>query len=123
MRARKQTPLLTLRFHNEGVGAERVLGRNNAWRFLVVSAKPVSVVEQNFFEALNYTRRILTRRASCVFNSALDRRREHVTICAYPRHRGDPLILGGLSDSVWCPLPHNSTPDQQDEYCSDNSAD
>jgi hypothetical protein len=28
-----------------------------------------------------------------------------------------------LSDSVWCPLPHNSTPDQQDDYCSDDSAD
>jgi hypothetical protein len=31
--------------------------------------------------------------------------------------------LGLLSDSVWCPLPHNSTPDQQDDYCSDDSAD
>jgi hypothetical protein len=31
--------------------------------------------------------------------------------------------LGLLSDSVWRPLPHNSTPDQQDNYCSDDSAD
>lgn len=32
-------------------------------------------------------------------------------------------ILGLLSDSVWRPLPHNKTPDQQDDYCSDDSAD
>jgi hypothetical protein len=28
-----------------------------------------------------------------------------------------------LSASVWRPLPHNSTPDQQDDYCSDHRAD
>jgi hypothetical protein len=31
--------------------------------------------------------------------------------------------LGLLSDAVWRPLPHNSTPDHQDDYCSDDSAD
>src|SRR6185369_9835693 len=31
--------------------------------------------------------------------------------------------LWDLSDSVWRPLPHNSTPDQQDDYCADDSAD
>lgn len=31
--------------------------------------------------------------------------------------------LGLLSDSVWRPLPHDGTPDQQYDYCSDDSAD
>ena len=42
-----------------------------------------------------------------------------------PRYNPDEIEmgLGLLSDSIWCPLPHNSTPDQQDDYCSDDSAD
>ena len=48
-----------------------------------------------------------------------ERGEDHVWI-----HRLSPdEIETDISDSVWRPLPHNSTPDQQDDYCSDNSAD